>query len=64
MKKKITIAEEEFKRKAAEVLSSGRLTQMSTEKDPIMGALTIMIGSILVSEITVALFGEEDDEDE
>lgn len=59
--KKITISKEEFMRKAAEVVSSGRFAQMSMERDPMMGALTMMTNSILVSEIVAALFDEEDE---
>ena len=59
--KSITITKDEFARRAAKVVGSGKFAQMSMEKDPMMGALNMMMGSILVSEIMLELFGEEDE---
>jgi hypothetical protein len=61
--RKIVISRDEFQRRAAEVIRSGKFTQMSMEKDPMMGAITMMMGSILVSELEAALFGDEEDKD-
>jgi len=36
---------------------------MSMEKDPMMGAINMMLGSILVSELVAALFDDEEDKD-
>lgn len=58
--RKIVISRDEFQRRAAEVISSGKFTQMSMEKDPMMGAINMMLGSILVSELVAALFDDED----
>jgi hypothetical protein len=60
--KTITLTREEFMRKGSHVICSGEFAR-SCNKDPMIGAITMLNGTIFLSELTRALFDEEDQED-
>lgn len=59
-RKEITITKEEFMRRAAEVISSGRFSSQMIESDPKMGFLTMLVVTPLISDLTHELFDKED----
>ena len=59
-RKEITITKEEFMKREAEVISSGRFSSQMIERDPKIGFLTMLAVTPLISELTNELFDKED----